>query len=1643
MVSGFWFLVSGSLGGRGISFCGQFSGQGGVLILNLIFSMAEDQGQSIQPTSDAKMALFNKQMVKDLDGMMLNGAYWTHAINAVNHSHLGEMGVLGNEPANRWVTKTPYPLVGAIPLTGDQWVLFSTDDVGSEIGVFDDSEGAYRTIVNASSLSFKRTHLITGAAKRNYDCTYSVYWSDGLNPDRMLNLDKVPYKEKVKSKKSKKAACAVPEYTNELDVEALRLSRLVKSPSLALRKATAGGNLLNGSYQAVIAYAINRVRVSDYFPPSNVQSLFDHRNLSGALELEIVECDTHFEEFELVVISSVNQQTSARRLGLYSTRQKTILIDQIKESLTAVPLDWIPLQTPAYDRSDAIYPVNDFLLRTGVYTKPDFNWQPLVDKITTKWVAVEVPASYYVKGGNMVGYLRDEVYAFFIRAVYNTGERSACYPIPGRKGEGSELSIASGQDVFEMQVKELKPDQPLKRWQVENTAKITSNQSYSIDAGKVIAEGTMGYYESTEIYPDNKPQIWGDNCGLPIRHHRMPDNDLVPLHTQEGRKIVVLGVRFENIRHPVDNAGNPITSVVGYEILRASREGNRSIVAKGLLNNMGEYDLPTELSDKKGLYPNFPYNDVRPNPFLSTDPVKGGCQGKGYKPLTKFRNDVFTFHSPETQFRNPFLSATELKIHGIVSGTVTGQFDPVYKHPQHKLIRDFALIISGLVGVGIGLLAIKGKRSTHREGPRGINVGITGAGATEITTVPVGGGLLQGYYAGKGLINFLKSSGIEAADIGGFLDSLGKTSDPSYAMGSVPGMIGGSISTSSENSAVSELPLPLRLAGGAFLFTYFFSQGTEEALRVIRNLIPYQQYGYQYNSHGFYNQFTKVNSGNRRRYINDSVYLEPYLQEFAGKYRVNNLYRSRQVLLETHRDLDFASVSDDSRTTIGELRQWDDPSKAFTRTTSAFYASLKVPLHAQYGQLESCVLLPVSTQVHTLRQDGGTESPLGAGDSPGKDAVFASPVLFGGDVYINRYTEKNSFPLFHEWMHDLPDGTEWDYTQYSMLPYPRYWVNTTQYEITNLTSSLIRFNFKDNVLPNDFAHLDRQSSDCKRKVSFVINKAFFYLFVNGVRDFFVESEFNIAYRDWDDRDDQRHYDPYGYTDLKTLFRSDIIKAGNHFKYDLSLSASRLMHNFISWGQLLPRDFDPLVSERCYQYYPRRVIYSLPQQEELKKDNWTAFLANNYKDFGSRVTAIHSVGQNGAMIFFADRSPVAFQGVDQLQTEAGVKITIGDGGLFQQPLSALTNADPNYEYGACNNRSSIINTPAGLFWISQEQGKVFLYGGSGGLQPISEQGMKFWFNRFLPSQLLKSFPQFQLTDNPLVGIGCMSVYDSNEDVVYFIKRDFKVRDDYKKRLIYDKDNVFLLNGRTKVYLGDPVYFEDASWTVSYDVRSNAWISFHDWKPNAVLPSRSHFLTVKGNDIWKHNDRCDLFCNFYGTDFPFDVEFPFSTGQEVTTLRNLEYLLECYIYEPDCSGRHHVLDFNFDRAMIFNSEQHSGMLLLQPKPKNHPYALLDTPAMNVNGVDTYFAKEENKYRINQFFDLTRNRSEFNDQYIPMWEQAPDGYHRQVNSRYITYSKHPLQRKKFRHYVSWALLRRVKCGQVKMLLKVVGAKVIRSMR
>lgn len=101
--------------------------------------------------------------------------------------------------------------------------------------------------------------------------------------------------------------------------------------------------------------------------------------------------------------------------------------------------------------------------------------------------------------------------------------------------------------------------------------------------------------------------------------------------------------------------------------------------------------------------------------------------------------------------------------------------------------------------------------------------------------------------------------------------------------------------------------------------------------------------------------------------------------------------------------------------------------------------------------------------------------------------------------------------------------------------------------------------------PSDFHRLDRGNPTG----AFMLRNVYMYLFANGVRDFFTESELNMAYRDYGEDDTEKFYDPYGgsFSDFNYMFRSDLITKPIYYKYDLSLSTSKLFNNFEPWGNL--------------------------------------------------------------------------------------------------------------------------------------------------------------------------------------------------------------------------------------------------------------------------------------------------------------------------------------------------------------------------------------------------------------------------------------------------------------------------------------------
>lgn len=1519
--------------------------------------------------------LFSKGMNKDVDPRFWGPGNYLNAINVVFNSHEGDLQKIGNEPSNVKCTHIPYTLIGSIGLKGQNYAIFSTNNIDSEIGIFDSVTCSYTTLVNDKCLKFSTLHLIRGGvSKENYDCTESVYWNDGLNPARVLNINNVPFLKTFKP--DPLGGCDIETITDSLDCEALRLTPLLTIPGITLDIAE-GGNLPNGTYRIALAYSSKGIRLSDFLIVSGPEFIFNHRNNGGALQAVFTDLDRDFKEYEIVLISNVDQQVTARHVGFFPTQQERIFIDNLKQDDETIALSTLPLQSIYYEGGEGMYEVGDYLIQTAVRTRKEFNYQPQASKIRAKWVGYAVPENYYKKGGNKIGYTKGENTLFYIRFVYSTGHRSSAFPLVGREATGNDRTTVNNQDSLAYG-----EGQRVERWEIYNTATITRTYPASTAEEYPVMEGDFGFSENENIYPDNQ-EVWGNNSCKKIRGFRWPDNCMVPNYDERTKKLIILGFRVENISYPLDEDGNPVEGIVGYEIFRADKEGNKEITAKGVIYNAGVYDAPVSFNEKKQtLYANYPLNDLRTDPYLSKKQVKGGCDGKDYQPVGTFKKDFFTFHSPETSFSNPTLGNI-LKVEAEYYGKVKGAFEPVYQHPKNKLIRDFAFFASAMIGIGEGILAITGK-TTYQTLPTTIEIAAAPNGVGTNTFKPIP----------------LISSIIGSGPLSGLLGLKGK----------------GSHVRTTETTSVDKIPTPLKIANSVVLFTYYFAQGTEKTLDIIKRLVPYQQYAYQYNGEAFYNKQDCVNEGSKVRRIDDYTYLYPSAQEFQG-YRVNNTERESSILLKLNTEIPNPKNQDTSRQTIGTQKLWSTPTQAFLTDTSAYYVTVKRGLKTQYGEIDSPRLIPTSSEIFTLDTEGSA----------------ATGFLFGGDTVIDEFSLKRKMPFFTQdasGKKDVPNGFEFDYRLYPNLIYPRYWTDTHDYDISEF------FRLTDIHLPNDSHYLDRERNDCKKKASFVVKRGYFYLYSSAIVRFFVESSYNLPYRQNSTTDEEKkHFDKDFFTDLHVLFRSDLIRKDNYYQIDRSLMPIKQLN--LTYAEVQPRDFS-IINARCFASEPNKLIYSLPANLESKRDTWRNFLVNNnfvFSKADGKISAIKSVNKSGALYLFENAAAKVHAGIDELQTDGGIKIQIGDGGLFAREPQAISNTD--YELTECQSGFSVVSTHYGVFFISQRQGKIFKY--DGGLQDVSF-GIKWWLAKYLPSKLLKQFPDFELPDNPISGVGCLSVFDNTSETVYFSKKDYELKEAFASNTTYE-GGVSFKSGSKTFDLGDPRFFEDASWTVSYDPKTKAWVSFHDWHPDWVLQDLTHFFTFKDQQIWRHNSTIETYCNFYGVDYPWEIEAPYSNIGSVTTLESVEYQLECFKYIG--IDKHHALNENFDRAIVYNSEQCSGLLKLFTREYNRPSLILNYPKFTPTGVEIEIAKQEQKSRFNQFWDLTKNRGQFTLNWRTIFETEANGYRKRLNTTNIDYAKSEAQKKKIRHNTSSVILRRNVSGEIKMNLLMVNPKQIHAFR
>lgn len=188
----------------------------------------------------------------------------------------------------------------------------------------------------------------------------------------------------------------------------------------------------------------------------------------------------------------------------------------------------------------------------------------------------------------------------------------------------------------------------------------------------------------------------------PIRHYKFPSNITSPFmgsysdynlnfNNQMNSLIYPIGFVIDNdvINVFLDIAvkNDLITqeereSIVGYEIFRGDRSGNRSIIAKGLGFNMLRY-IDKSRNGQTTYYPNYPLND---NTIID--------ELNGIGTLRDVGGKYFTFNSPDIHFNMNTGLTNEILLEGFQRGISSNRFSPLINHPKYTVLGRKAIVLS-------------------------------------------------------------------------------------------------------------------------------------------------------------------------------------------------------------------------------------------------------------------------------------------------------------------------------------------------------------------------------------------------------------------------------------------------------------------------------------------------------------------------------------------------------------------------------------------------------------------------------------------------------------------------------------------------------------------------------------------------------------------------------------------------------------------------------------------------------------------------------------------------------------------------------------------------------------------------------------
>lgn len=1488
------------------------------------------------------------------------------------------------------------------PTTSNSLVLYSDNDSCTYNTYLDD------TVAGSDLLGFDINHPILKIEVKTTNCSTQVYWTDNWKARRYLDLTTLPWKDSI-------VAGIVTPIVGQIDVNKMKVQPNFSVPDIDSTAVNIGGTLIEGTYQFTAAYSdiLGNVYTSYYNVSNPVRIFLDGKtsenfnevtNKSISLQVKNLDTTGLYDYFNLVVIKTINGITSAELVGTMQingsdTFTHTYIGDETNKTGQKVNLEDIFEQSDYYDLAEDVFQVDGVIGWAGLVREDDISYQKIWNQVKLGWGTWRVPytqAEAYHNGNNaanLLGEFRDEVIPVEGRFILRNGKTTTRGHVPGRIATAYDLELISATNIDTHAA--TTPDNcapPLTnppRWKVYNTGSVTGNYPHVADDDNCYKGpwqyGEMGYHESTELYPNN-PVIWGPLANQPIRHHRIPDSTISLIHDNNPHPVgsdaynnfehaifpIGFKIDINSLRSAIQNSPDLTQEqkddIVGFQIMRGDRVNDKSIIAKGLMYNCGLYTKDSSTY----YYPNYPFNDVSPDPFISTSPVEDKSGANTQNRLNKFQSTRFTFHSPDTHFFKPSaIQGAMLKLETVESGNCKAHFVPVKDNAKEKLRTDKALEIALAAGI-ISLVGINVSIATQVGTVDSVTTNISPTIAAQ-NFFPSFNSMLDiidklipyynyawqyngiGYY-GTGTPIPNAGTKIRGIKFGGYINSgLEKTFGDDHSINNSYRESSVYLSVS-DNLPYAGLDDSRVTAGqvGVCGSSNVFYRNIASYYGSIKKYLPGQWgqiFSYNVVDTGFYTNF-KDSNGND---ITDIPIV------FGGDCFIN-----RFALKRKHSFFNKSTVNKDDGSDI----DYNQDALSHTNTGNVGYP---IWYYSTSNKLISIANTAVSGQITNFVNTFGTTAGLiGTFLSGGLLALaqaflllillIQNGVLTTLGLKITNLECYNGNDLFEK-------GQAYQYAYGIPYFFCESEVNVDMRQATNIKEG----NFFPNMggdIPDDwcaetFVPIAFDNSYVYNKTYSKQNKETSFLTLRP--DWTPDNPCFVSFPNraiWSDKSSLE----------ETKNNWLIYKPAN--KFDFPKVHGKLM--------AVDRVKDRTVLVR---YENGSQLYNATVT--LATNTFTASIGTGDLFSGSQPLDLFEnvMGSNGTqnkMLISTDLGPIwcdAYRG--QV--------------CFLNGTQVKNLEDVNMTKWFHNNLAFVIKTHFPIINVDNNFNGIGMHGvfdpfynrifiTKRDYEPLNPNVQYDGTNFFIPSTRLPDVTDTTSTSIPGPTTCCPNhyVFNNLDNGLGDCISDDTISD--RKTRVYTPfvpcpPTVVVTNtskvGYTPeqiVSLDDPTMFCNKSFTISYSFITNTWVSWHSFIPNYYIPNREYFQTGLNNNgsLWNHDTIFTVWNQYYDKTYPYILEYPFVYKFNDEILQNVKDYCTVLKYQSFDTYTEPKELIYFNKAILYNGQQNTGLLNLIPKLNNSLYQYIQYPKINVSSKDIIVDKRDHFYNFNQFWNIVKDPS-----------------------------------------------------------------------